>query len=73
VVDARVDVEREVARTYDALFAPTADWLCTEAACPVIYGDVLLYRDGNHISTDAAVLLIPYLEATLEAALATNG
>jgi hypothetical protein len=71
-VEARVDVEREVARERDALFAPTADWLCTESACPVILGDVLLYRDGNHISTDAAVLLIPYLEATIEAALAAG-
>jgi hypothetical protein len=72
VVEARVNVEREVAREYGALFAPTADWLCTESACPVIFGDVLLYRDGNHISTDAAVLLIPYLEATIEAALAAG-
>ena len=44
VVEARVNVEREIAREFDALFAPTADWLCTESACPVIFGDVLLYR-----------------------------
>jgi hypothetical protein len=35
----------------------------------VIFGDVLLYRDGNHISTEAAVLVMPYLDATLRAAL----
>ena len=73
IVEARVNVEREVARKYDALFAPTGDWLCTAEACPVIYGDVLLYRDGNHISTDASVLLIPYLEATIDAALVAGG
>jgi hypothetical protein len=69
VVEARLSVEREVARSYDALFAPTADWLCTDIGCPVIFDDVLLYRDGNHISTTAAVLLIPYLDATLGAAI----
>ena len=73
VVEARLSVEREAARIHDALFASTADWLCTEVACPVIFGDVLLYRDGNHISTNAAVLLIPYLEPTIAAALATGG
>jgi peptidoglycan/LPS O-acetylase OafA/YrhL len=69
IVQGRVDLERELARKYDALFAPTGDWLCTDSECPVIYGDVLLYRDGNHISTTAAQLLAPYLEATLAAAL----
>jgi hypothetical protein len=72
VVEARLAVERELAREYDALFASTADWLCTEDACPVIFDDVLLYRDGNHISTTAAVLLAPYLEATVAAALAAS-
>jgi peptidoglycan/LPS O-acetylase OafA/YrhL len=69
VVEGRVAVERELARVHDATFAPTADWLCTDTACPVIFGDVLLYRDGNHISTAASVLLVPYLEATIVAAL----
>jgi peptidoglycan/LPS O-acetylase OafA/YrhL len=69
VVEARNSVEREIARTHDALFAPTGDWLCTDTGCPVIFDDVLLYRDGNHISTVAAVLLIPYLDATLGAAI----
>jgi hypothetical protein len=68
VVEARVSVEREIARIHGALFAPTGDWLCTATGCPVIFDDVLLYRDGNHISTTAAVLLIPYLDATLGAA-----
>jgi hypothetical protein len=69
VVEARVAVERELAGVHDATFAPTGDWLCTDVGCPVIFGDVLLYRDGNHISTAASVLLIPYLEATIVAAL----
>jgi peptidoglycan/LPS O-acetylase OafA/YrhL len=72
IVEPRVNVEREIARAHDALFAPTGDWLCTDAACPVMFGDVLLYRDGNHISTEAAVLLLPYLEATIAAALDTD-
>jgi len=69
IVQGRVDLERESARKYDALFAPTGEWLCAESQCPVMFDDVLLYRDGNHITTTAAELLEPYLEATLAAAL----
>ena len=72
VVESRLSVEREVARNHQALFAPTSDWLCTQSACPVIFDDVLLYRDGNHISTTAAVLMVPYLDATLGAAIAAR-
>ena len=67
VAERRLVVEEEVARQYDALFAPTTDWLCTATACPVIFDDVLLYRDGNHITTTASLLLAPYLDATVSA------
>jgi hypothetical protein len=41
-------------------------------SCPVILGDVLLYRDDNHLTTTASLLLAPYLEAAL-APLLTGG
>jgi hypothetical protein len=61
----RMAVEQEVARLDGAVFAGTSDWLCTQSSCPVILGDVLLYRDDNHLTTTASLLLAPYLEATL--------
>ena len=66
---ARLAGERDVARKYDADFVPTSDWLCTDAACPVIVGNVLMYRDNSHITATAAELLSPYLEAAVKSIL----
>jgi peptidoglycan/LPS O-acetylase OafA/YrhL len=71
VAERRLVVEQEVADQFDALFAPTTDWLCTATACPVVFDDVLLYRDGNHITTTASLLLEPYLDATVSAVIAS--
>ncbi|HEX2782110.1 MAG TPA: SGNH hydrolase domain-containing protein, partial [Ilumatobacteraceae bacterium] len=61
----RLAVEQDEARIHDAAFAATSDWLCTQTTCPVILGDVLLYRDNSHLTTTASLLLAPYLDATL--------
>ena len=42
---------------------PTA-WLCTDA-CPPVIGNVLVYRDSNHLTTTYATLLAPLLSAHL--------
>ena len=65
VRDDRLDVEREVASASGASFVSTSDWLCSPAACPVIVGDVLVYRDANHITATAATWLAPYVEAAI--------
>ena len=64
VRDDRLEIEHEVAAAHGAAFVPTSDWLCSQAACPVIVGDVLVYRDSNHITATAAEWLAPYIEAT---------
>ena len=46
-------------------FVPTADWLCASDACPVVVGDVLVYRDDNHITATAASWLAPFVEAAM--------
>jgi hypothetical protein len=66
----RLAAEREVAAAYDADFIPTSDWMCTDSACPVIVGNVLMYRDNSHITATASELLSPYLEAAVKAVLA---
>ncbi|MBI4934059.1 MAG: acyltransferase family protein [Actinobacteria bacterium] len=65
----RLAVEREVAAKYDADFIPTSDWMCTDTACPVIVGNVLMYRDNSHITATASVFLAPYVDAALRVAL----
>ncbi len=65
VRDDRLQVEREVAAAHGAAFVPTSDWLCTDAGCPVIVGDVLVYRDNNHLTATAATWLAPYLDAAI--------
>lgn len=59
----RQEVERRLADEFDALFVPTSDWTCTAVACPVVVGQVLMYRDDSHLTATAALLLTPYVEA----------
>jgi peptidoglycan/LPS O-acetylase OafA/YrhL len=65
----RLAVEREVAVKYDADFIPTSDWLCTDTACPVIVGNVLMYRDNSHITATASEFLSPYVDAAIRSIL----
>ncbi len=66
----RLAVERDVAAKYDADFIPTSDWLCTESYCPVIVGNVLMYRDNSHITATASEFLSPYVDVALRLVLA---
>ncbi len=61
----RLQAEAEVAAAHGADFVSTDDWLCTDAYCPVVIGDVLVYRDDSHLTTTAASLLTPYVAAMI--------
>jgi peptidoglycan/LPS O-acetylase OafA/YrhL len=65
----RIAVEADLAAKYGALMVPTTDWLCTPDGCPVIVGDILMYRDWNHLSTVAVSFLVPYVDEMLTTAL----
>ncbi|CAB4719974.1 MAG: hypothetical protein F2673_08355 [Actinobacteria bacterium] len=41
------------------------DWLCGASRCPAVIGNILVYRDDNHISPAAASFLAPYVETML--------
>jgi hypothetical protein len=66
----RLGVERDIARAHQAAFIPTSDWMCTDTACPVVVGNVLMYRDASHLTATASALLSPFVDAALSAALA---
>ena len=62
----RLGVELDVATAHDAVFVPTGDWLCSASDCPVVIGNLLVYRDNSHITTAASMWLEPYLEAAIK-------
>jgi len=41
-------------------------WFCTATACPVIVGNVLVYRDASHLTATYARLLAPLLSPYLK-------
>lgn len=70
---AVLEAEQSVAAAFGVHFEPTTDWVCTLTGCPVIVGNLLVYRDDNHLTTNAVLLLKPYLDAVVAAALADVG
>ncbi len=50
-------------------YVPTAPWVCTKDTCPVIAGNLLMYRDDNHLTATYAKWLEPVVAATLDAEL----
>ena len=66
VASTRLAVEREIADGIGATYVDTTDWLCTDARCPMIIGDILLYRDATHLTTVASDWFRPLLEASLD-------
>jgi peptidoglycan/LPS O-acetylase OafA/YrhL len=61
----RIAGEQAAATRLGATFIPTADWFCTDNACPMILGDILLFRDADHLTTAGATWFQPLLEASL--------
>ncbi len=61
----KLEVERAVAEQNGSRFVDTSDWLCTETHCPVIIGDILMFRDINHLTTVAADWFTPMIEAVV--------
>lgn len=43
----------------------TRDWFCNRTVCPPIVGNILVYRDDNHITTTYAEFLAPLMGSTL--------
>ena len=62
---SRVQLEGEVAGEHDASFVSVSDWLCGTWECPVIIGNMILYRDNNHISATASRYFAPFLAAVM--------
>jgi hypothetical protein len=40
-------------------------WMCLDTKCPIVIGNVLVYRDNHHITPPFARLVAPMLDAQL--------
>ncbi|MFF5229323.1 acyltransferase family protein [Dactylosporangium sp. NPDC000521] len=65
VLPQRRKLVAEVAAANGATVIDPTAWFCTAATCPVIVGNVLVYRDDSHMTTPYAALLAPVLGAAL--------
>jgi peptidoglycan/LPS O-acetylase OafA/YrhL len=70
---ARLAAQAAVAKKYQADFVTTDDWLCASRLCPVVIGNVLMYRDSSHLSVEGSKLMTPYVEALLAPYAAVSG
>jgi peptidoglycan/LPS O-acetylase OafA/YrhL len=61
----RIAGEQAAAGRLGATYVATTDWFCTATACPMILGDILLYRDADHLTTVGATWFQPLLEASI--------
>lgn len=53
---------REVTSHENAGLIDPTRWLCSEQRCPVVIGDILVYRDGHHLTTTVVLWLMPLVE-----------
>ena len=63
--------EQQVASSTGAGYVDTDPWFCISSTCTVIVGNILVYRDDNHITATYANWLTPAVGAALD--VATNG
>jgi hypothetical protein len=64
-----LSAEQQAVQSAGGRFVNVTPLLCTTAKCPPIIGNVLVYRDDNHITTEAATWLAPVMAAELDATL----
>ncbi len=73
VSPAGAAAERAAALGAGGHYVDVPRWVCTEVTCAVAVGDLLVYRDDNHLTTTYAAWLTPVLAAELDAALSAAG
>jgi peptidoglycan/LPS O-acetylase OafA/YrhL len=64
------DRERRVAEGAGARYVGVARWLCSPTTCPAVVGNLLVYRDDNHLTTRFVEWLTPVIAAETDAATA---
>lgn len=57
--------ERRAATTVGGSYLDVVRWVCGQRVCPPMVGDLLVYRDDNHLTTSITGWLTPVLGAAL--------
>ncbi len=65
VNSSRIALERELAGQFDGHHVDTTNWMCGTSFCPVIEGNIVMWRDNNHVSATMSAFLTPFLAATI--------
>ena len=63
--DSRLSTNIAAARDNGAEVLDVSNWLCATERCPVIVGNILVWRDSNHITTRFADWLVPLIDAAV--------
>ena len=63
--DTRQQTNIAVAIENGAQSLDISNWVCASEICPVISGNLLMYRDSNHITTTYAQWLTPFMDAAV--------
>jgi peptidoglycan/LPS O-acetylase OafA/YrhL len=70
VNQAGEDAERAAVARAGGVYVDVASLACQQAGCPVVLGNILMYRDDNHFTTTFANWLTPAVTAVLDQVLA---
>lgn len=66
-------VQLEASRGIDGVsVVDVQDWICPGEVCPVVIGNVLIYRQGSHLTSTYVRSLSTYLDAALMSAMADD-
>lgn len=63
--ESRQSTNIAVAVDNGAQYLDISNWVCGLEICPVISGNLLMYRDSNHITTTYAEWLTPFFDAAV--------
>lgn len=74
VIDrSHLEVERQAVGEAGGWLLDLTDYLCNDATCPVVIGSTVVYRDVNHLTTEASAGLSGRLKPDLERLLDLEG
>jgi hypothetical protein len=66
-----VRAERAAVERAGGSYLDVSPWICTESTCAVVVGNLLVYRDDNHLSTSYPAWLAPLLALELAQVMGT--
>jgi hypothetical protein len=64
-----VTAERDAVTAAGGMYVDVRPWFCAETGCVIIVGNLLVYRDQNHLTTGFAEWLAPVVGAELDVAM----